>query len=186
MPQPEILSSEIVYQGYFNIRLDHLKLPHGPELHYTSLITGHDAAVILAETEDNKLIILNEYRHPTGEWLLGCPGGRIDENEDSLIGAQRELLEETGYQSNEWILMGSIFPLPGICPQKIHYYLAKNARFVQAPKLDEFEFIHPVLKTKTELYHEIANGALTDGILCTALLLRSLISYFTPCVSFPS
>jgi len=175
MPQPEILSSEIVYKGFFNIRLDHLKLPHGPERHYTSLITGHDAAAILAETEDNKLIILNEYRHPTGEWLLGCPGGRLDEEELPLIGAQRELLEETGFQSDEWIHMGAIFPFPAVCPQKIHYYLAKNARFIQKPNLEDFELIHPVLKTKTELYHEITNGALTDGVLCTALLLRNLI-----------
>ncbi|HSW87452.1 MAG TPA: NUDIX hydrolase [Rhabdochlamydiaceae bacterium] len=172
IPLPEILSSEIVYHGYFNVRVDHLKLPHGPELHYSILLAGCDAAAVLAETPDGKLVVLNEYRHPTGEWLWSCPGGRIDHGESPIVAASRELLEETGFASDDLISMGSFYPLPAICDQKIHFVLAKNATFFQPPSYETFEIIQVKLKTREELLREIKSGAPVDGILCTALMLR--------------
>lgn len=174
--QPFILSSEIVYRGFVNVRHDHLQLPNGPDRLFTTIQTEFDAAAIVAETEDDKLVIISEYRHAANEWLLGCPGGRLDPGEDPLTGAQRELIEETGYASEEWVELGPAFPFPGLCNQKIFFFLAKNARFVKPPTLEPFELIEPLIVTKKELYHQIASGSPVDGILCTALMLRSLSS----------
>ena len=75
---PELKSRETVYRGYFDVHVDLLKLHHGPNLTYTSIDVKANAAAIIAKTKDGKFIINKEYRHPTGKWLLSCPGGRID------------------------------------------------------------------------------------------------------------
>lgn len=168
---PEVKTSEIVHEGYFNVRVDMLQLPHGPKLSYTVLEIGVHAASILARTKDGKFVINKEYRHPPGQWLLSCPGGRIDTGESPLEAAKRELLEETGYGGGKFILVGSAYPLPAITEQVIHYIYVENAEFLQPPALEAFELIQTELKTEQELLSEIASGSPVDGVLCTALML---------------
>ncbi len=168
---PEVKTSEIVHQGYFNVRIDLLQLPHGPKLSYTVLEIGVHAAVVLARTKEGKFVINKEYRHPAGKWLLSCPGGRIDTGESPLEAAKRELLEETGYGGGKFTIVGSAYPLPAITEQIIYYIYVEGTEFVQPPSREPFELIHTELKTQQELMNEIASGASVDGILCTALLL---------------
>lgn len=174
IPLPEVLSSSIVYKGFFDLREDLLQLPHGPKQMFTILMTGCDAAAIIAETETGDLIITKEYRHPVKHWLLSCPGGRLDRGESPIEGARRELLEETGYGAEEFVQMGSVYPFPAVSDQKIHFIWAKKAVFVQPTEHEPFELIHVTIKKKRELLSEIASGNPVDGILCTALFLRSL------------
>ncbi len=94
---PEIIRTEIAYHGYFDVAIDHLRLPHGHERPYTVLKQGAHAAAVLALTTEGKLVTAKEYRHPLRQWLLSCPGGRIDPGESPLEAGKRELLEETGY-----------------------------------------------------------------------------------------
>lgn len=168
---PEVKASEIVHQGYFNVRIDLLQLPHGPKLSYTVLEVGVHAAAILAKTKEGKFVINKEYRHPPGKWLLSCPGGRIDTGESPLEAAKRELLEETGYGGGTFTLVGSAYPLPAVTEQVIYYIYVENAEFLQSPTLETFELIHTELKTEQELLNEIASGSPVDGVLCTALTL---------------
>ncbi len=174
IPIPEVLQSETVYKGYFEVREDLLKLPSGPKRVYSVLLTAPEAAVILAETEDGKLVINKEYRHPTGKWLYGCPGGTIDPGESPIEAAKRELLEETGYTAEEFHLIGSAYPFPASCTQRIHYILAKNAKKTHPTALEDFELIHVEVKSVALLNESMQEGALIDGILCTALYFRDL------------
>lgn len=169
---PKVKSSKLLHSGFFSLRQDLLERADGLTHHYTSIILDNDAVVILAQTSDGLWILNREYRHPTGKTLLGPPGGRLEKGEDPLSGAQRELFEETGYWSDELILLGSCHPFPGICDQKLHYTLAKNAHKKGAQKLDPFEFIEVELKTDAELRAEIRSGANVDGNLCIALWYR--------------
>ena len=172
IPIPEVTSSETVYKGFFDMRVDHLKLPHGPTRPYTVLNTRVHAVAILAKTPDGKFVINKEYRHPTGKWLLSCPGGRIDLGESPLEAAKRELVEETGYGGGTFTLLGSVFPFPAVTDQPIYYILVENATYQQPPALETFELIHTELKSERELREEIASGVPIDGVLCTALFLN--------------
>jgi ADP-ribose pyrophosphatase len=168
---PEIKRQETVYRGYFDVRVDLLHLPHGPTLAYTCLDVKAHASAVLAKTKTGKFVINKEYRHPTGKWLLGCPGGRIDSGESPLEAAQRELLEETGYGGGSFYLMGSAYAFPAVCDQMIYYIYAEGVDQIQSPSQEPFELIHIALKTETELMNEVASGHPIDGVLCTALLL---------------
>ncbi|MBI2810080.1 MAG: NUDIX hydrolase [Candidatus Melainabacteria bacterium] len=171
IPIPDITNSEIVYKGYFDVQIDHLKLPHGPTLLYSVLKIGVNAVAVLARTKEGKFVINKEYRHPTGKWLLSCPGGRIDTGESPIEAAKRELIEETGYTGGTFKQLGAIHPFPAVSDQVIYYVLVEDAVFVQQPALETFELIHTELKTHKELLHEMKEGYPIDGILCTALFL---------------
>ena len=171
--RPETLLSNIVYSGYFDLRKDLLKRQDGITADYTSIILAWDAVVIIAEDSEGRLILNREYRHPVGKAVLCCPGGKLEEGEAPLLGAKRELLEETGYSSKELTIIGSCYPLPGLCNQQIHYVYAKNATFERHQQLDPFEFIETELMTEEALKKAIQAGEPVDGILCTALFYKS-------------
>lgn len=171
--RPKVQKSKILYSGFFDLREDLLEKSDGATHSYTSLIIGADAAVVLAQTKGGLWILNREYRHPTGEVLLGPPGGRLEKGEDPILGGQRELFEETGYWSDELSLLGHCHPFPGISDQKIYYIFAKNAEKKGAQKLDPFEFIQVELKSDDQLREEILNSSHIDGNLCTALWYHS-------------
>lgn len=173
---PKIKTSEIVYKGYFDVRLDELYFPHGEKMSYTLLEIKADAAAILAKTKEGKWIINREYRHPTETWLLSCPGGRIDPGETPLEAAKRELLEETGYGGDPFTLLGAVYPFPTVSKQVIYYLFVEGAEYIQPPRHEPFEVIRTELKTLDELHHEIRNGTPVDGVLCTALFLARLLN----------
>ncbi len=174
IPIPEVLQSQTMYKGFFEVREDLLKLPHGPKRVYSVLLTAPEAAVILAETANGKLVLNKEYRHPTKKWLYGCPGGSIDPGESPIEAGKRELLEETGYTAESFHLIGSAYPFPASCSQRIHYILAKNAKLTHPTAHEPFELIHVDVKSLPLLNKEMKEGALIDGILCTALYFRDL------------
>lgn len=168
---PDLQERTIAYQGYFDILVDHLTLPQGECMTYTHLDAKVHASAVLARTREGLLIINKEYRHPTGLWLIGCPGGRIDPGESPLEAARRELHEETGYNQGLATPLGEVFALPAITGQIIHYVFIDAVELSSAPKKEPFECIHIELKTPQELMREISSGHPVDGILCTALFL---------------
>lgn len=176
MKLPDIHSSEIIYEGFFNLRVDRLVREDGKTLNFTSVEFARDAAVVLAEDRQGRLILNREYRHSTRQFVLCIPGGGMENGEDPVHAGQRELREETGYESAEFSLLGCCYPFPGVCGQKIFHIHAKNAVLGAGRKLDPFEFIETVLLTEEELKHEVRSGALIDGLLCTALWYRSQIA----------
>lgn len=170
---PEVIRTEIAYQGYFDVAIDHLKLPHGHERPYTVLKQGGHAAAVLALTTEGKLVTAKEYRHPLRQWLLSCPGGRIDPGESPLEAGKRELLEETGYGGGTFTLLGSVFPFPAVSDQEIFFILATDVTYLQAPALDPFELIQIELQTPEDVFQRIRDGEPVDGVFCSGLFLFS-------------
>ncbi len=171
---PKIKSTSTVYQGYFDVRIDHLESEAGCTMTYTCLEIKAHASAVLARTKEGLLIINKEYRHPTHAWVLGCPGGRIDTGESPLDAAKRELLEETGYSGGSPTLLGEVFSLPAVTDQIIYYTFIDGVEYTQPPHKEPFELIHTELMSQETLLQNIASGHPVDGVLCTALLLCRL------------
>jgi len=167
--KPKILTTEILFNGYFNVQQDLIERADGRKLPYSHCVLPSDAAVVIGETPNGQFVLNREYRHPTGSYLIGCAGGSLKEGEDPILGGLREFHEETGYWSDELILLGTVYPMPSICSQKIYFLWARNAYPKGPQELDPFEYIQTELKTEKELQ---AEPGILDGLLLTALSLR--------------
>jgi 8-oxo-dGTP pyrophosphatase MutT (NUDIX family) len=98
-----------------------------------------DSAMVIPVTEDGK-IILGLQEQPNKEPFVGLIGGRVDEGEGALTAAQRELLEETGYKSEDWSLFDAIQPV-GKIDWAVYTFIAKRCKKVAEQDLDGAEKI---------------------------------------------
>lgn len=121
--------------------------------------TDGSAAIVLAITTDEKFILLLEPRVFTKETVdLGLPAGYIENSEEPVEAAKRELLEETGYEAEQLIHMGSYYQDQGCSSAYNHYFLAVKCQKKKEQKLDEGEFIKYILVDYEELKWLIENN----------------------------
>ncbi len=148
----KILSSEYISKHqYFNARKDSYTLPSGKTVDPYFVVELPLSAAAMAITEDNKVILVEQYRHPIGEKLLELPGGFIDENESADIAIRRELMEETGYEFENVTHLGITAANPGVLNNFTHLFLATGGRKVSDQQLDSNEEIEIVLKSLEEV-----------------------------------
>ncbi|MBI4093294.1 MAG: NUDIX hydrolase [Candidatus Kerfeldbacteria bacterium] len=107
-----------------------------------------NTAVIIPTVRD-KILILEQLQPNWKHSRLSLPGGRCDWGEDSLKAAQRELLEETGYQSDDWKLWKEQSPV-GKMEWTVFTYIARNCSKVENPRLDAGEKVTPRMITFDE------------------------------------
>lgn len=127
-----------------------------------------DWAIIVPETEDGGFILVHQFRIGFEEDTLEFPGGGVNKNEDPLVAAGRELLEETGATAKEIILLGVIQPNPAFMTNRCHIYLAKGCNISGKQHLDKFEDAQTVIVTKNNLKEMINNGEFSQGISLAA------------------
>lgn len=134
-----ILDSEFV-----KVDKDDVTLSHGREIKDFYKVTIKDCAAIVAITEDNHIILKKEYRHCYGEELVEIPAGVLEDGEDPLETAKRELEEETGYRSEKWTYLGKTVESSAKLTNYMYIYLAEDCRKVSNQKLDYGEDIEVI------------------------------------------
>ena len=116
----------LVFSGkIIKLTIDHVQLPNGKS--YDMEIVHHPggaAAVVL--NKHNKVCLLKQYRYAVGDWIWEIPAGKLDNNEDPLTSAKREVKEEAGVFANQWQSLGYMISSPGVFTEKVHLYLAQD------------------------------------------------------------
>lgn len=163
------VDSEPVFTGrLLHVYRDRVTLPDGSE-GVREWINHPGAVVIVAELPDGRFLMEYQYRYPVGETMLEFPAGKLAPQEDPLLCAQRELLEETGYESEAWEYVGKMHPCIGYSNEIIHIYLARGLQpAAGGARLDEGEFLEVAAMSASEIQEAIANERLTDAKTITA------------------
>ena len=127
---------------WVTVRKDSVDLPNGTFIDDFYTVTIPDAVFVVAVTESREIVLKKEFRYPHHQDLIEIPGGIFEPGEtDSLTVAKRELLEETGFVSDEWTDLGTVIVDPGKLTNRLHLWFANNCRRVSEQQLDETEII---------------------------------------------
>jgi ADP-ribose pyrophosphatase len=171
------VQQELVYQGFFNLRIDHF-LGKDRSIHeYMCLESLAEGVIILGESALDQYVIVQEYRYPVEKHVFSLPGGRINKGETPLQGAQREFLEETGYEAASWSLLGEFYPFPSASDQKIWVFWAKDLKKTQAPQTDPLEDLSCCCLDLKQLFALSPEKAKLDSTIPMALFLKTQLIY---------
>ncbi len=156
----KILSVERVLDAtHLQVRRERVKLPDWSIIPDYYIIENRGWVGIVPITEDGRFILNKQYKHGIGFEVLEFPAGGIDEDEaDPLQTAHRELMEETGYSTDQMEFLAHMLANPSGSVTRIWWYIAYNVRKTGAQKVDAAEVIENFLVTPAELLHLIHSG----------------------------
>jgi 8-oxo-dGDP phosphatase len=136
-----LLDSEQVYEGHvISLRRDTVAMPGGGDS--VREVVAHPGAVAVVALDDqDRVVLLRQYRHPVGAHLWELPAGLRDaDGEPPLLTAQRELAEEAQLAAGRWSLLASVYNSPGFSDELVLIYLAED--LVDVPRPDGFVVEH--------------------------------------------
>jgi ADP-ribose pyrophosphatase len=172
MSQWKVLKSkELFTASFFKLRVDECELPDGRVMPRYYVMEFPDWVNVVPVTPDGQVVLLKQYRHGAEKEFLEIPGGSTHPgaNEDPQLAGARELLEETGYHSDEWIYCGGHSPNPSLQGNKMHTFVALNCRKIAEPSLDEFEDLEVVMMDLKEAIQLWRDGGFEHSLIAASI-----------------
>ena len=141
--EEKTLSTQQIFNGkVISLQVDEVELPNGKKAK-RELIKHPGAVAIIAITDENKLVLVEQYRKALQRTIVEIPAGKLEKGEEPLECAKRELEEETGYECKSIELVTSFYTSPGFADEIVHVYLATGlTKKENAAGLDEDEFVN--------------------------------------------
>jgi 8-oxo-dGTP pyrophosphatase MutT (NUDIX family) len=161
IPWTTLSSQQILDNPHLKIRREQVAVPNGPIIPDYYIIENRGWVGIVPLTEDGRFLINRQYKHGIGLEVLEFPAGGIDAHEDDpVVAAHRELMEETGYSvpHNQMEPLAHMLANPTGARTRIWWYIAHNVRKTGAQKIDPVEVIENLLVTPQELLRLIHSG----------------------------
>jgi ADP-ribose pyrophosphatase len=180
MPKPSrkkaatarVLSSREVYNGpAFRVTADEVLEPSGVRTRRD--IVHHSGSVVILAIEEGKseprVLLEHQYRHAARQMLWELPAGRIDEGENDLAAAKRELVEETGYTASRWRRILHFYASPGFLAEAMNLYFARGLHPGPAqPEADEVIYVRMV--PLSAALRMVMRGTIKDGKTIAGIL----------------
>ncbi|WP_202076803.1 NUDIX domain-containing protein [Caldalkalibacillus salinus] len=163
------IGSQSIYEGkIIRVQVDDVQLPNG----HTSkreLVKHPGAVAIVPFTADEKMVLIRQFRKPLEKEIYEIPAGKLESGEDPVICAQRELAEETGYQTEHMSYITSFYTSPGFADEILYLYEA-TALISGEAQPDQDEFVERVEVTLEQALQLMKEEKIHDAKTCYALL----------------
>lgn len=167
IPSKRLSENNVYDSKYFKVKKVEIEF-NGKKL-TKEIIYRMPVVYILAINEKNELYLVKQYRDALKEVSTEVIAGTLNENEDPLLAAKRELAEETGITANSWDKIG-ILNLAANMYYKAHIYLARNLS-IGEPNFDADEFIETICLPYSKVIEKIENGEINHSPSIAAILL---------------
>lgn len=166
------LSSQILVDDeWMRLRADECRLPDGPTLSPYYVIEERDWVHVMAMDDAAQIVLVRQYRYAAQAFCTELPGGVVDAGETPLNAAQRELLEETGFEAGQWQAICSYYANPARQTNRVHVFLARQLSPPAAQTLDSSEEIAVSKVSVDEAMSLITQGEFSQGMHIGSLLL---------------
>jgi ADP-ribose pyrophosphatase len=169
-PAIEVLSTDHVYDGkIIRVDVEHVRLPNG-RASVREIVRHRGAVVLVAVDDEERLLLVRQYRRPAERTLLELPAGTRETGEEAAVTAGRELEEETGFRAGQIRRLGGFFSAPGFCTEYLECYLCTDLQDSDATPEEDESFEH-VRLTVAELQAAIRAGEVEDAKTLAGLTL---------------
>lgn len=156
---------------WIKLRADRLRTDRGAEISPWYVLEYPDWAVVVPLTDDDRVVMIRQWRHAAQAWCLELPGGVMDpEDGDAVETCRRELREETGHGAREFRYLYAGHPNPAIQTNRLHVVLATGAADEGVASLDEGETMRVELLPVQEAVAAALGGGLGQAMHVGALL----------------
>ena len=168
----QLTSKELFKGDFLHAFRDTVRLPDGGSASREFVL--HPGAVMiipmLIDVQGQlQLVLERQFRYPVAQVMIEFPAGKLDPGEASQSCAQRELLEETGYQAEQWALAGRLHPVISYSTEVIDIWFARGLTAGES-QLDAGEFLEVFTASPAQLLEWCRDGQVTDGKTLTAAL----------------
>jgi 8-oxo-dGTP pyrophosphatase MutT (NUDIX family) len=133
----EVTASAVPFEGKkTSVRTDDVVMPDGSVARRDYQVHPGSVAVLALDEED-RVLVLSQYRHPVRQKLWEIPAGLLDvPGENPLRAAQRELYEETHVKAEDWRVLVDVYTTPGGCDESVRIFLARGISAVEGERFE--------------------------------------------------
>jgi ADP-ribose pyrophosphatase len=168
----KVLRSVAVYKGpVFGIRRDEVIEPSGVRA-TREVITHPGSVVVLPVLPDGQILLIQQYRHATRQYLWELVAGRMDPGETPKVAAARELIEETGFRAKRMRVFLDVFPTPGFLEERMFILLAEGLTAGEAEPEEDEKIVSRAYSRKQ------LEGMMRGGKLRDAKSIAGILYYF--------
>lgn len=151
------------------MRDDQVKMENG-KISRREIVEHPGAVVLVAITDDKKIVFIKQYRKPVEGVIIEIPAGLVNKGESLKQAARRELKEETGYAAGKIRKVLSAYTSPGYSTELIHYFLANGLK-KESQQYDEDEQIEVFLLSLSDAKKKIKTGEIKDNKTIVGIML---------------
>ena len=154
------LSRETIlnHNKFLSVEKHKIQLPDGEIIDDWAWVEIPSAAIVLAQREDGKFLVFRQTKYAIEGTSLAPVGGMIEKDENPLEAGKRELREEMGYESDNWVELGSYILDPNRGVATMHLFLALDAKYVAEPNSDDLEDQELLVLSREELEEALKAG----------------------------